>query len=219
MFLELLRVDARSAAWNARKSRQGQRRMQAKKSDPTAALVAVVKALETLEEADRRWVLQSAANRWGVAVGNLAGNQSGVVTPNANGSWGAPPGASAGDVQSAIARKDARAFIRIKRPATDVQRVACLGYFIVQTSGNPGFSSKDVTKAHTDSGGSSLNMTRALDNATRAAKYLSNRGPKEKQLTTLGEDVVVALPDQQAVKSVETSAKGRGKRKKSRKRD
>lgn len=58
-------------------------------------------------------------------------------------------------------------------------------------------------------------MTRALDNATRAAKYLSNRGPREKQLTTLGEDVVNALPDQAAVKALEDAAKGgRGKRSK-----
>jgi hypothetical protein len=114
------------------------------------------------------------------------------------------------DVEAAIAKKDARTFIRLKRPATDVQRVACLGYFIVRTTNNRGFSSKEVSNAHTDSGGSSINMTRALDNATRGAKYLSNRSPKEKQLTTLGEDVVLALPDQQVVKDVEAAARRRG---------
>lgn len=185
--------------------------MAAKKQDPTGALVAVVKALEPLADAEKHWVLQSAASRWSLNVqGQAAG--SGGLLPGAAAGLGAAPGGAPADVQSAIAKKDARAFIRIKRPTTDVQRVACLGYFLVQTTGQPGFSSKDVGKAHTDSGGSSINMTRAIDNATRQAKYLSNRGPKEKQLTTLGEDVVVALPDQLVVKEAEAAAKGRGKR-------
>ncbi len=111
-------------------------------------------------------------------------------------------------MQTAITRKDPRAFIRLKKPTTDVQRVACLGYYLVQTTGQQGFTSKAISTAHTDSGGSNVNITRALDNATRAAKYLSNRGPREKQLTTLGEDVVNALPDQAAVKAVEAAAKG-----------
>lgn len=186
--------------------------MQAKQQDPTSALVTVVKALESLADADRQWVLQSAANRWNVVVHGGGGGQDGRTLRPAGGLAPMGGGALSADGDSAIAKKDARAFVRIKRPETDVQRVACLGYFLTQTTGKPGFSSKDVSKAHTDSGGSSINMTRALDNATRKAKYLSNRGPREKQLTTLGEDVVVALPDQAAVKNVEAAAKSRGKR-------
>lgn len=93
-----------------------------------------------------------------------------------------------------------------------MQRIACLGYFLVHTTpGKLGFSTAEVRQANTDSGGSGMNFTRALDNATRAAKYLSNRGAREQQLTTLGEDVVVALPDQEAVRQAEADAKGRGK--------
>jgi hypothetical protein len=183
--------------------------MDAKKADPTTALVAVIKALESLKESDRQWVLQSAASKFNATIQQHAGagNSGGTTTPAGGGS--APA-----DVQSAITKKDARAFIRIKKPSTDVQRVACLGYYLSQTTGQHGFSSKDVAKAHTDSGGSAINMTRALDNATRASKYLSNRGKREKQLTTLGEDVVNALPDQAAVNAVEEAGKrGRGGKK------
>jgi hypothetical protein len=106
----------------------------------------------------------------------------------------------------------------MKRPETDVQRVACLGYYLVHTTNKPGFSSKEVIQANTDSGGpSNINFTRALDNATRRSRYLSNRGPKEKQLTTLGEDVVVALPDQAAVGAIEAETRGRGKGRKKKK--
>jgi hypothetical protein len=83
---------------------------------------------------------------------------------------------------------------------------------LVHTTNKHGFSSKEIAQANTESGGTSINLPRALDNATRTAKYLSNRGAKEKQLTTLGEDIVVALPDQAAVKEIESTTRGRGRR-------
>jgi hypothetical protein len=153
--------------------------MPAAKSDPAEALVLVTRALEPLDANERQWVLQSAASRWNLsATPPLPGTPlgAGISTPP----FGS--GGNGADVQSAIQRKDVRAFIRMKKPATDVQRVACLVYYLTQTTGQAGVSSKDIGQAHTDSGGSSINMTRALDNATRQSKYISNRGPKEKQL-------------------------------------
>ncbi|MGB7930400.1 MAG: hypothetical protein WCF61_19785 [Terriglobales bacterium] len=183
--------------------------MAAKKNDSTAALVAVVAALEDLNDADRHWVLQSAASKFTLTVQTAGGGgQAGAANTNTATVTPLVGTPTAADVQAAITRKDPRAFIRLKKPTTDVQRVACIGYYLVQTTGHHGFTSKDISTAYTDSGGSKINMTRALDNATRAAKYLSNRGPREKQLTTLGEDVVNALPDQAAVKNIEAAAKG-----------
>jgi hypothetical protein len=184
----------------------------AKKIDSTTALVAVVKALEPLIDADKQWVLNSAASRWTLSVQTQS---SGGGRGGNGGSGGGTPGASnSPDASSAISRQDIRAFIRAKKPITDVQRVACLGSYIVQTTGQQGFNKKAIATAHTDSGGSKINLHRALDNATRRAKYISTRSGHEKQLTTLGEDVVSALPDQAAVKSVEDAAKaGRGSRK------
>jgi hypothetical protein len=170
----------------------------AKKPNATQALTTVVSALEDLTEADKLWILKSAAIRWSLVdqVFDRTGEQ-GKNNPSEQ------TGGGDDKTAAAIDGKDVRSFIRLKKPATDVQRVACLGYFQVKTNGVPGFSSKDIGKLHVESGGSAINMTRALDNATRQSKYISNRGAKEKQLTPLGEDVVEALPDQQAVKSLE----------------
>ena len=181
--------------------------MATKKTDSTTVLVTVVGALELLhDEKDRQWVLQSAASKFNVTL----------QMPDTGGQGGSGGALGAGvtaDVQSAITKKDVRAFIRIKKQATDVQRVACLGYYLVHTTGQPGFTSKDVATAHTNSGGSKINLTRAIDNATRRSKYISARSGREKQLTTLGEDVVNALPDQEGVKTIEADAKsGRGKK-------
>ncbi len=177
-----------------------------KKPDSTSALVAVLKALDPLEDTDKQWVLNSAASKWALKVDATLGGSGGSGTRGAGG------GANDPDAQAAISKKDPRAFMRVKRPETDVQRVACIGYYLAQTTGNHGFSSKDLGTTYTLSGGSKINLPRALDNATRKAKYLSNRGPREKQLTTLGEDIVEALPDQSAVRELEVAAKGgRGK--------
>jgi len=178
------------------------------KDDPANVLMTVISALSPLAEADRQWVLQSATSRWTSTVspqkmsGTIAGVRS--LQESEAGGLHSDPNAEA---QSAISKNDPRAFIRIKRPVYDVQRVACLGYFHMKTTGHRGFSSKGILKLHTDSGGSKINLPRALDNATRQSKYLSNRNLREKQLTTLGEDVVEALPDQDTVAKVEEAAK------------
>jgi hypothetical protein len=185
-----------------------------KKQDSTSALVTVVKALEGLSDTDKQWVLNSAASRWTLTVQTQTSGGEG--TGGGTGG-GAPAGANTPDAQAAITKNDVRAFIRAKKPATDVQRVACLGAYLAQTTGKHGFTSKDISAAHTTSGGSKINLTRALDNATRQSKYISNLSGREKQLTPLGEDVVAALPDQQAVKDVEKDSKGRRGRKASKK--
>ena len=179
------------------------------KNDPTGALVIIMKALEPLEAPDRQWVLQSAAARWSLALQGQASpgdGQAGAGSPGI-----ATNGSLAASSQAALTKKDPRAFMRIKNPSTDTQRIACLAYFLVHTTGKLGFSSKEIREANTNSGGTSINLTRALDNATRKTKYLSKRGPREKQLTTLGEDIAVALPDQQAVRDIEATAGSRRK--------
>lgn len=180
-----------------------------KTADPVKAMGIVLTALEPLQEADRNWVLQSVASRLSLTIPQTGAGGGG----GGGGGAGTLAGSNSPDAQAAIAKKDIRAFIRAKKPTTDVQRVACLGSYLAQTTGQHGFTSKDIATAHTDSGGSKINLPRALDNATRRAKYISTRSGHEKQLTTLGEDVVNALPDQAAVKAVEAAAKVRGGKK------
>lgn len=169
--------------------------------DATSALVTVVQALEPLTESDRQWVLQSVASKWSVNIQLTAPNGS-PMRPGSATTQMIQSLAGNGEAAAAIANKDIRTFMRIKKPATDVERVACLIYYLAKTTGQVGCKSKDISQANIDFGGTKFNMTRALDNATRRSKYLSSRGAQEKQLTPLGEDVVEALPDQAAVAAV-----------------
>lgn len=174
-----------------------------KKEDPAQALLKVIAALEPLPDPEKQWVLQSAASRWALVPPmqgtSVAGGTTGAVVQQVVG--------GATDVHAALTSKNIRAFIRLKKPQYDVQRIACLAYFNLKTTGQQGFTSKEIQTLHTESGSPKINFTRALDNATRKSKYLSNRGPREKQLTTLGEDIVEALPSQEAVNAVEEAAR------------
>lgn len=163
------------------------------------ALGIICEALERVEEPKRLWVLQTAVSRMGAGVQDVAGGPSSppgsVPTPLA----GLPSGATT----------SVRNFIRVKRPASDVQHVACLAYFLTHQRQQPEFKKKDIEAVHRESGGPSMDLHRALDNATRFNGYLSPVGGGKKQISTKGEDVVAALPDQEAVKQLENDQPAR----------
>jgi len=99
-------------------------------------------------------------------------------------------------------------------PKTDVQRIACLAHYLTQARSQPHFKTSDLTKLNTDAGGTPFsNASLAVGNATSLSKFLGAVGQGKKQITALGEDVVAALPDQEAVKAVlATHRKPRKKR-------
>jgi hypothetical protein len=91
----------------------------------------------------------------------------------------------------------------MKMPKTDVQRIACLAYYLTHGREQPHFKTEDLTKLNTEAGGTPLsNPSMAVSNATKQNKFLGAVGEGKKQITALGEDVVTALPDEEAVKAV-----------------
>ena len=103
--------------------------------------------------------------------------------------------------------------MRSKEPKSDVQRVACLAYYLTSARSTPQFRIGDLEKLNTEAAGPNMNMTRASDNATRKNKYLTAGEGRMKQITTHGEDIVDALPDQDAVNALEKEG-GRKRRRK-----
>ena len=94
-------------------------------------------------------------------------------------------------------------FIKEKSPTTDVQRVACLAYYLAHHRGQPHFKTEDITKLNTEAAYPRFsNAAVSVKNATNQNKFLTQAGKGNKQITGYGEDVVEALPDQNAVKSV-----------------
>jgi hypothetical protein len=109
----------------------------------------------------------------------------------------------------------AKEFLAQKQPRTDMEKVACLAYYLTHYRSTPQFKTVDISRLNTDAAQIKLsNATVAINNASKHG-YLAPAGKGFKQITALGEDYVAALPDRDAAKAV--MAAGRRPRRKAKK--
>jgi hypothetical protein len=170
------------------------------------ALGEVLAALKNLDEKQRGWVIASAMSNLNIptaaAIAGTGGGNASVTNAGATN-----PLAAAGNLPGeAGSREHARAFMRQKAPTSDIQRVACLGYYSDRHKQTSEFKGKDIQALNTLVGGPRFNITRAVDNAMRRSHYLSNAGASKKQMSPLGEDIVEALPNQARVDELDAAA-------------
>ena len=109
-----------------------------------------------------------------------------------------------------------KAFIATKRPKTDLERVACLAYFLTYHRETPKFKTKALTDLNVEAAGVKFsNMSATARNATASSNgFLSSAGGGNKQITARGEAMVVALPDRDKVAAALTEQPARKARKK-----
>lgn len=169
------------------------------------SLKTILHALEPLDETQRRFVLKTVAERMGVAAasGFVPGSgqdRNTVVTPTGGGVVAVSVATGSGGV---LDGQTAKQFLKLKMPKTDVQRIACLAYYLTHARNQAHFKTEDLTKLNTEAGGTPLsNPSMAVANATKQNKFLGAVGQAKKQITAFGEDVVVALPSEEAVNAV-----------------
>ena len=107
-------------------------------------------------------------------------------------------------------------FLHQKQPKRDVERVACLAYYLSQYRGTPHFKTTDISKLNTEAAQIKLsNPSYSINNAIRSG-YITTATKGMKQISALGEKFVEALPDQEAAKEI---MKSLTKPKRSRKRN
>jgi hypothetical protein len=95
----------------------------------------------------------------------------------------------------------AKTFVAGKRPTTDVERIACLAYYLTHFRDTPQFNAKDLANLNAEAAQPKMgNITRAVNNATHQNRFLSQAGSGKKQITVIGEALVEALPDRNRVK-------------------
>jgi len=91
-------------------------------------------------------------------------------------------------------------FMAGKRPTSDVERITCLAYYLTHYKNQQSFKTVELTKLNTDAAQPRLsNPTVAARNAVQRG-YLALAGGGRKQVTTVGEKMVEALPDRARVK-------------------
>lgn len=96
----------------------------------------------------------------------------------------------------------AKEFMLDKQPRTDVERVACLAYYLTHYANTPHFQTVDISKVNTEAAQVKFsNAAFAVNNAVQSG-YLVPAPHGKKQLSAAGERFVQALPDRDAAKKV-----------------
>ena len=91
-------------------------------------------------------------------------------------------------------------FLRDKHPVTDVDRVACLAYYLAHYRDMPHFKTIDISSLNTEAAQPKFsNASVAVDNA-RATGYLVPGTKGAKQISAAGEKFVELLPDREAAR-------------------
>jgi hypothetical protein len=98
-------------------------------------------------------------------------------------------------------------FMFQKQPRTDVEKVACLAYYLTHYRDSPHFKTLDISKLNTEAAQAKLsNPAVAVDNATKQ-RYLVPATKGNKQLSAIGEQFVLALPDRDRAREVMSQAR------------
>jgi len=91
-------------------------------------------------------------------------------------------------------------FLHDKRPITDIERVACLAYYLANYRDTPHFKTLDLSALNTEAAQPKFsNASVAVDNA-RQAGLLVPATKGNKQISAAGEKFVELLPDRDAAR-------------------
>ena len=96
-----------------------------------------------------------------------------------------------------------KTFMLEKQPRTDVERIACLAYYLTHFRDTPHFKTLDLAKLNTEA--AQPKFSNAAYASTNAANlgYLAPGLKGQRQLSAAGEQFVTALPDREAYASGE----------------
>lgn len=106
-------------------------------------------------------------------------------------------------------------FMFQKRSGTALERVACLAYYLTHYRNTPHFKAIDISKLNTEA--AQAKLSDASDTTRKAIRAgLLAAAPKgARQLSALGEKIVEALPDRDAVRALRSKNPSRRTRTKS----
>lgn len=161
------------------------------------AIGAIFQALNSLDRESQQRVLQTIATYY----------QFPLSTPGEPTREEEAPSGSFSEDRS----MSPKTFILQKQPGTDVERVACLAYYLTHYRDIPHFKTLDISMLNTEAAQRKFaNAAVALDNATKMG-YLVPATKGNKQLSATGEVFVQKLPDREAAKLAMISTRPRRK--------
>jgi hypothetical protein len=104
-------------------------------------------------------------------------------------------------------------FLLQKQPRSDVERVACLAYYLTYYRDQPHFKTLDISKLNTEA--AQIKFSNPIFTVNNAATmgYLAQASRGNKQISAAGEMFVAALPDREAAQAAMANARPRRKSK------
>ena len=91
-------------------------------------------------------------------------------------------------------------FLAQKQPKTDVERIACLGYYLTHYRRQSTFKTNDLTGLNKEAAQPRLSNPSASSRNAVTLEYFTLAGGGKKQITTKGETLVKNLPDRDAAR-------------------
>jgi len=173
-------------------------------------LHTIVHLLEQLDKTARTRVLQAVTSYFKAEIldGSPSGSTSypGNTQPLTN--LDASSVASRPNYSSNLAPSP-KEFLAQKQPRTDVERVACLAYYLTHFRETPFFKTLDLAKLNTEAANPKFsNASYAANNAANTG-YLAPAANGQRQISAAGELFVQTLPDRDAARAVMTQARRR----------
>jgi hypothetical protein len=170
------------------------------------ALNRIIDALEQISNDARAQVLQTAATFFSLDFATSRGR----VGPQPSASSGSG-GIAGSNLFSEDRTPSPKEFMLSKRPSTDIERMACLAYYQTHYRNVPHFKTLDLSKLNTEAAQIKFsNAAVAVENAAKTGLLVpASKGTK--QISSMGEQYVQALPDRDAAKK--TLAEFRRRRK------
>lgn len=179
------------------------------KSEATV-LSNVISSLQDFDADIRERILRTVATFFDISHGVSAT----YTTPR--------PSVTRGDVKESSVRvvnfsenmtPSPKQFLFEKQPRSDVERIACLSYYLTHYRGTAHFKTLDLNNINTEAAQPKFsNAAYSSGNASRQG-YLAPAARGTKQLSAIGEQFVEALPDREAAKGIMKRARPRRARK------
>lgn len=160
----------------------------------------ITELLDPLSEADREHVLRTVRTWFRL---NPAGSESKSDLYPLPGVAGAKPYPSDDDKFSDRPLLSAKDFVLEKDPLTEVERLACLAYYLKHYQDTPQFKTVDLSRLNTEAAQRKLsNPALTAGNAVRDGFFVQAPKGGYRQLSAMGERFVQLLPNREAALQV-----------------
>lgn len=157
-----------------------------------AAVTSILEILKKLSESSRVRVMSTVGTFLKIPYSNTG---SAGLRPNSNND-------SSTNHFSADRSLTPKQFMVTKLPKTDVERVACLAFYLTHYKDSPHFKTLEISKLNTEAAQPKFaNAAKAVDNATTMGYLVQAPKGGYKQISAGGEIFVQALPDREAAKA------------------